>query len=59
FATNGPSLVEATVDPFEPPMPAQATIQQGIKLAESLVRGQPHAGKIATTIFRDKLHELL
>ncbi len=59
FATKGPSLVEAVVDPFEPPMPAQATAKQGLKLAESLVRGQPHAGKIATTIFRDKVHELL
>jgi len=59
FATKGPSLVEAVVDPYEPPMPAQATIKQGITLAESLVRGQPHAGRIATTIFRDKVHELL
>jgi pyruvate dehydrogenase (quinone) len=57
--TDRPALVEAVVDPFEPPMPAQATIGQGIKLAESLVRGQPHAGKIAQTIFRDKVHELL
>ncbi len=59
FATKGPALVEAVVDPFEPPMPAQATAKQGVKLAESLVRGQPHAGRIATTIFRDKVHDLL
>lgn len=59
FATDGPALVEATVDPFEPPMPAQATIKQGLKLAESLARGEPHAGKIATTIYRDKVHDLL
>ncbi len=59
FASKKPALVEAVVDPFEPPMPAQATVKQGLKLAESLVRGQPHAGKIATTIFRDKVHELL
>ena len=59
FASNKPALVEAVVDPFEPPMPAQATVKQGLKLAESLVRGQPHGSKIATTIFRDKIHELL
>ncbi len=59
FASKRPALVEAVVDPFEPPMPAQATIKQGLKLAESLVRGQPHAGKIAVTIYRDKVHELL
>ncbi len=59
FASKKPALVEAVVDPFEPPMPAQATAKQGLMLAESLIRGQPHAGKIATTIFRDKVHELL
>ncbi len=59
FASDKPAIVEATVDPFEPPMPAQATAAQGLRLAESLVRGQPHAGKIATTIFRDKVSELL
>jgi thiamine pyrophosphate-dependent acetolactate synthase large subunit-like protein len=59
FASDKPALIEAVVDPFEPPMPAQATLAQGARLAESLVRGQPHATKIATTIFRDKVAELL
>ena len=57
FAAEGPSLVEAVVDPFEPPMPAQAGVKQGLKLAASLARGEPNRGKIATTIFRDKLTE--
>jgi len=59
FAADRPALVEAVVDPFEPPMPPQTTPKQALHLAESLVRGQPHAGKIATTIFRDKVHERL
>jgi pyruvate dehydrogenase (quinone) len=58
FASTKPALVEATVDPFEPPMPASATPKQALHLAESLMRGQPHAGKIATTIFRDKIEDL-
>ncbi len=58
FKSNKPALVEAVVDPFEPPMPAQATPKQALHLAESLVRGEPHAGKIATTIFRDKWTEV-
>jgi pyruvate dehydrogenase (quinone) len=58
FATDRPTVVEAVVDPFEPPMPAQATAKQGLKLAESLLRGQPSGTKIATTIFRDKVSEL-
>lgn len=58
FASSKPALVEAVVDPFEPPMPASATPKQALHLAQSLMRGQPHAGKIATTIFRDKLADL-
>ena len=59
FASNKPALVEATVDPFEPPMPARVGAKQALHLAESLARGEPHRGKIATTIFRDKVGELL
>jgi pyruvate dehydrogenase (quinone)/pyruvate oxidase len=55
--TRGPALVEAVVDPFEPPMPAQVKPEQALKLAKSLARGQPHAGRIALTIFRDKVRD--
>jgi pyruvate dehydrogenase (quinone)/pyruvate oxidase len=56
--TPGPAVVEAVVDPFEPPMPAQVTPDQAVKLAKSLARGQPNAGRIALTIFRDKVRDL-
>jgi pyruvate dehydrogenase (quinone) len=51
--------VEALVDPFEPPMPAEITADQALKLAESLARGQPNRMKIAGTILKDKLRELI
>jgi pyruvate dehydrogenase (quinone)/pyruvate oxidase len=57
FATKGPALVEAVVDPFEPPQPARATFTQGLYMAESLARGEPHRGRIALTLFRDKMKE--
>ncbi|MFO0954440.1 MAG: thiamine pyrophosphate-dependent enzyme [Isosphaeraceae bacterium] len=57
FASKKPAVVEAVVDPFEPPMPPQTSATQALHLAESLARGEPHRGKIATTIFRDKLTE--
>src|SRR4029450_5258105 len=45
--TPGPVLVEAVVDPFEPPMPPKTTLKQATKLAKSLMRaravGQNHA----------------
>lgn len=58
LATEGPVIVEATVDPFEPPMPPKATLDQSWQLAKSLARGTPDAGKVAATILRDKVKEL-
>src|SRR5918992_429285 len=59
ISSNKPSLVEVVVDPFEPPMPPKVTIKQALHFAEALAKGQPHGGRIALTLFRDKLNELL
>jgi pyruvate dehydrogenase (quinone) len=59
FASRKPALIEATVDPFEPPFPASATPQQALKFAESLVRGEPDSGKIIYTVLKDKVKELI
>lgn len=58
FAATGPALVEAVVDPYVPPMPARTTPVQALHLAEALARGEPHAGRIALTIFREKVRDL-
>ncbi|MGZ3430561.1 MAG: thiamine pyrophosphate-dependent enzyme [Isosphaeraceae bacterium] len=57
FQSKKPALVEAVVDPFEPPLPARATPKQALHLAESLARGEPNRVRIATTLFRDKVTE--
>jgi pyruvate dehydrogenase (quinone)/pyruvate oxidase len=59
LATPGPVLIEAIVDPLEPPMPAKATMKQTVRMAESLARGEPHRGKIALSIMSDKIRELI
>jgi pyruvate dehydrogenase (quinone)/pyruvate oxidase len=59
LAAPGPALVEAVVDPFEPPMPPKVTLEQARKLAESLARGEPSRGKIALTILSDKVREIV
>jgi pyruvate dehydrogenase (quinone)/pyruvate oxidase len=59
LATPGPALVEAVVDPNEPPMPPKATLKQVTHLAESLARGTPAAGDIARTILSDTVRELV
>jgi pyruvate dehydrogenase (quinone) len=55
LATPGPVIVEAVVDPFEPPMPPKVTLDQATKFAQSLAKGQPQRGKIALTVLSDKV----
>src|SRR5688572_2518924 len=59
LATPGPVVVEALVDPFEPPMPAKITLEQAAKFARSLLRGEPNRDKIALTVLADKVRELV
>jgi pyruvate dehydrogenase (quinone) len=54
---DGPALCEAIVDPFEPPMPARVKPKQAMRMAESLARGEPNRGRIALTLFRDKVSD--
>ncbi|WP_447971926.1 thiamine pyrophosphate-dependent enzyme [Nitrospira sp. M1] len=55
----GPVIVEAIVDPFEPPMPSKVTVEQAAKFAQSLARGEPNREKIALTVLSDKVRELI
>lgn len=59
LATPGPVIVEAIVDPFEPPMPPKVTVDQAMKFAQALAKGQPHRGKLALTVLSDKVRELI
>jgi len=55
---DGPALCEAIVDPFEPPMPPRVKADQALHMAEALARGEPNRGRIALTLFRDKVDDL-
>ena len=59
LATPGPVIIEAVVDPFEPPMPPKVTFDQAAKFALSLARGEPNRERIAFTILADKVRELI
>ena len=59
LATPGPVIVEAVVDPFEPPLPAKVTLDQATKFATSLIRGEPNREKIALTVLADRVRELI
>jgi pyruvate dehydrogenase (quinone)/pyruvate oxidase len=59
LATPGPVLIEAVVDPNEPPMPGKVKAKQALKFAESIARGTPDRMKIIETIAEDKIRELV
>lgn len=58
-ATPGPVIVDAIVDPFEPPMPPYATLEQAFELSNALARGTTDGGKIIATILEDKVKEMV
>jgi pyruvate dehydrogenase (quinone)/pyruvate oxidase len=55
----GPAVLQAVVDPLEPPLPPKITADQALKFAESLARGEPNRGKIAFSAIADKIRELV
>jgi pyruvate dehydrogenase (quinone) len=59
LASPRPAILEALVDANEPPMPARIKPKQAMHFAKALVRGQPGGGRIALTLFRDKVDDLL
>lgn len=59
MSQNVPTIIEAHVDPFEPPMPPKVDIKLVSKMAESFAKGEPYAKRIGLTIFRNQIHETL
>lgn len=59
LSVRGPALIEAIVDPNEPPMPAKVKPEQALHFAESMAKGTRDWEKIAATIAKDKVRELV
>jgi pyruvate dehydrogenase (quinone) len=59
LAVRGPTLIEAVVDPYEPPMPPSVTLEQAAHFATSLAKGEPNRKKIALTVAEDKIREMV
>jgi pyruvate dehydrogenase (quinone) len=59
LSSPGPAILQAVVDPLEPPLPPKAKLEQGLKLAESLARGEPDRLEIAKNILGTKIRELI
>jgi pyruvate dehydrogenase (quinone) len=56
---DGPAVVEAVIDPYEPPLPGNVTVKQAIKFGEALLRGQKDRWDIIKTVAEDRIREVI
>ena len=59
FAQPGPALLQAMVDPNEPPLPGKITTQQAIHFAEALLKGEKYRKAIVKDVIADKVREVV
>lgn len=55
----GPAIVQAVIDPHEPPMPGKISTAQAYEFAKALTRGQREAWEIIKTVAEDKVREVI
>ncbi len=56
---DGPAVVQAVVDPNEPPLPGNINSKQALHFAEALLRGEKNGGDIVKTILKNKVREVI
>ncbi len=56
---KGPAVVQAVVDPNEPPMPGKIKTGQAVKFTKALLRGQKDAATIIKDIAFDEMRQVL
>ena len=59
WALPGPVVIEAVVDPNEPPMPPKIKGNAGGASGRALARGTPHRGQVARTLAANTVRELV
>ena len=59
FAQPGPAVVEAVVDPYEPPLPGKITTDQAWQFTKAMARGQKDRLEILKTVFENKIREVV
>jgi hypothetical protein len=52
-------VVQAVVDPNEPPLPGNITAEQALHFAEALGKGEKDRWKIIKTVLEDKIREVI
>ncbi|HEV2419523.1 MAG TPA: thiamine pyrophosphate-dependent enzyme [Terriglobia bacterium] len=59
LAHPGPAVVQAIVDPNEPPLPGNVSAEQALLFAEALGKGEKDRWKIIKTVLEDKVREVI
>lgn len=59
LAHNGPAVIQAVVDPNEPPLPGKITTEQALHFAEALARGEKDRWGIIKTVLEDTVREVV
>jgi pyruvate dehydrogenase (quinone) len=59
FQHQGPAVIEAVVDPSEPPLPGKISVAQALHFAEALARGQKDRWKIIKTVVENTVREVV
>lgn len=59
LAYPGPAVIQAVVDPDEPPLPGNVKLKQALHFAEALAKGEKNRAEIAATILEDKIREVV
>ena len=52
-------MIQAVVDPNEPPLPGNITAEQALHFAEALGKGEKDRWKIIRTVLEDKIREVI
>ncbi len=59
LAATGPVIIEAVVDPNEPPLPPKLTMEDVRHFTSAMAKGTDGRTEIMKTVFKDKVRELL
>ena len=55
----GPAVIEAVVDPNEPPLPGNISAEQALHFGEAMAKGTKNGWKIIKTVMEDKIREVV
>jgi pyruvate dehydrogenase (quinone) len=56
---DGPAVVQAVIDPNEPPLPGKIKTEQALHFAEAIVRGEKDGRKIIKNVLKEEVREVI